>query len=141
MVRASLTKPYAVRVLLEHALTGAEYSHWHTDILGGGGDPCQRSSSSLFSKTDGNPLFIEELTRSLARKRLPWCRHPTGYILTRPATRALDVPTTVQGVLLARIDRLPERFESRSCRSAAVVGRAFQLCAAGLRCSRIVATP
>ena len=48
---------------------------------------------------------------------------PTGYILTRPL-QSLDVPTTVQGVLLARIDRLPEDLK-QVLQTAAVVGRVF----------------
>ena len=60
-------------------------------------------------KAQGNPLFIEELSQAVAL-------HGTGF----------DLPDTVQGVLMSRIDSLP-----RSCRNAlqtaAVLGRDFRL--------------
>ena len=39
---------------------------------------------------------------------------------------ALDIPETLQGLLLARIDRLPEEAR-RLLRVAAVIGRQFSL--------------
>jgi class 3 adenylate cyclase len=60
-------------------------------------------------KAQGNPLFIEELSQAVAD-------HGTRF----------DLPDTVQGVLMSRIDSLP-----RSCRNAlqtaAVLGRDFRL--------------
>ena len=50
-------------------------------------------------------------------------RTPAGYVLTRPV-ETLEVPTTVQGVLLARIDRLPEEVKE-VLQVAAVIGRVF----------------
>jgi tetratricopeptide (TPR) repeat protein len=50
-------------------------------------------------------------------------RTPAGYVLTRPV-ETLEVPTTVQGVLLARIDRLPEDVKE-VLQVAAVIGRVF----------------
>jgi predicted ATPase len=60
--------------------------------------------------TDGNPFFVEELTRSLLENS-DLVPTSTGYIVRRPLT-TLDLPTTVQGVLLARIDRLPDALKA-----------------------------
>ncbi len=62
----------------------------------------------ILSKAEGNPFFLEELTRSL---------------LERPD---VSVPDTIQGVLMARIDRLPEDHK-RLLQTASVLGREFPL--------------
>jgi len=62
----------------------------------------------ILSKAEGNPFFLEELTRSLVE-------HPD-----------LAVPDTIQGVLMARIDRLPEDHK-RLLQSASILGREFSL--------------
>jgi tetratricopeptide (TPR) repeat protein len=120
MVRASLTKPYATRVPLE-PLSPAQSTAMAQDILGVEAIPAE-IEQLIISKTDGNPLFIEELTRSLLESGT-LVQALTGYVLTRPL-QSLDVPTTVQGVLLARIDRLPEDLK-QVLQMAAVVGRVF----------------
>ncbi|HKI01918.1 MAG TPA: adenylate/guanylate cyclase domain-containing protein [Thermoanaerobaculia bacterium] len=60
----------------------------------------------VLGKADGNPFFLEELARSL---------------LERPGT---SVPDTIQGVLMARVDRLPEDHK-RLLQTASVLGREF----------------
>jgi predicted ATPase len=49
----------------------------------------------IVSKTDGNPLFIEKLTRSLL-ERGAMARTPDGYVVTTPVS-TLDPPATLQG--------------------------------------------
>ncbi|HYG63186.1 MAG TPA: AAA family ATPase, partial [Thermoanaerobaculia bacterium] len=66
----------------------------------------EESLSAILDKAEGNPFFLEELTRSL---------------LERPD---VSVPDTVQGVILARIDRLPEE-QKRLLQTASVLGREF----------------
>jgi class 3 adenylate cyclase len=63
---------------------------------------------TILSKAEGNPFFLEELARSL---------------LEQPD---ISVPDTIQGVLMARIDRLPEEHK-RLLQTAAVLGREFSL--------------
>src|SRR5919198_5164850 len=63
MVRAILSKSYAERVALEHL--SAEQSHaMIADLLGTATIPLELERL-IATQTDGNPLFIEELTRSL----------------------------------------------------------------------------
>jgi class 3 adenylate cyclase/tetratricopeptide (TPR) repeat protein len=65
-------------------------------------------ASVVLRKAEGNPFFLEELTRSF---------------LERPD---VSVPDTIQGVLMARIDRLPEEHK-RLLQTASVVGRELPL--------------
>jgi class 3 adenylate cyclase/tetratricopeptide (TPR) repeat protein len=73
-------------------------------------------------RTKGNPFFIEEVVQSLVESG-----HLTGprgaYRLTT-AVEALNVPASVQAVLAARIDRLPER-EKQVLQTASVIGKTF----------------
>ncbi len=65
----------------------------------------------VLEKAEGNPLFLEELARSLAGSE----------DVAGPA-----IPDTVQGVLMARIDHLPEA-QKELLRTASVLGRSFPL--------------
>jgi len=76
----------------------------------------------LIDRTGGNPFFIEEVVRGLVEDGL-LAGEPGAYRLTRALAEA-RVPATVQAVLAARIDRLPER-DKRVLQTAAVIGRTF----------------
>jgi hypothetical protein len=65
---------------------------------------------------------VEELTRALVESGA-LVREPAGYRL-RAAPAALNMPATVQGVLLARIDRLPAALKT-VLQAASVIGRVF----------------
>jgi class 3 adenylate cyclase/tetratricopeptide (TPR) repeat protein len=86
-----------------------------------GSDPSLRPLHDLLvRRTDGNPLFLEESVRALAETEV-LTGAPGAYGLGRALT-AIQVPSTVQAVLAARIDRLsPEAKHLLQC--AAVVGR------------------
>jgi predicted ATPase/class 3 adenylate cyclase len=73
----------------------------------------------LAQRTDGNPFFIEETVLALRETRALE-GEPGGDHLAR-AVEALRVPATVQAVLAARIDRLPEDLK-RLLQCAAVIG-------------------
>jgi adenylate cyclase len=71
----------------------------------------------------GNPFFIEEIVQSLVETgALEGVRG--AYRLVRPAT-ALAVPATVQALLAARIDRLPESAKAL-LQQASVIGKTFE---------------
>ena len=77
---------------------------------------------SILEKTEGNPFFVEEIIRALidegviVRQNGKW--RATAKLLS------LDVPDTVQGVILARIDRLPPQPRGL-LQKASVIGRTF----------------
>jgi class 3 adenylate cyclase/tetratricopeptide (TPR) repeat protein len=66
----------------------------------------------ILDKAEGNPFFLEELARAV------------GAHGDRPTE--MPVPDTVQGVLMARIDRLPAG-PRRVLQTASVLGREFSL--------------
>jgi class 3 adenylate cyclase/tetratricopeptide (TPR) repeat protein len=73
----------------------------------------------LVSRTEGNPLFLEETVRTLIESKV-LVGEAGGYkvsILAEP----IDIPPSVQAVLAARIDRLMPA-EKHVLQSAAVVG-------------------
>jgi predicted ATPase len=120
MVRAMLAKPYAARVRLER-LTQAQSQAMVQDIVGTTALPTE-FEQFITTRTDGNPLFVEELTRALVESGA-LVREPAGYRL-RAAPTALNMPATVQSVLLARIDRLPAALKT-VLQAASVMGRVF----------------
>ena len=79
----------------------------------------------IIGKAEGNPFFVEEVIRSLI-ERGALVREDGGSRWR--ATSLIDsmtVPDTLQGVLMARLDRLPAETR-RVAQEAAVIGRIFQ---------------
>jgi adenylate cyclase len=101
-------RPEALREMLE-------------DLLGR--DPSVAGlAGAIHGRTRGNPFFTEEVVQSLVESGdLVGARG--RYRLAAPV-EALEVPSTVQSVLAARIDRLPER-EKQVLQTAAVIGKEF----------------
>jgi class 3 adenylate cyclase/tetratricopeptide (TPR) repeat protein len=120
MVRAILHKPCASRVPLER-LSPAQSTELVQELLGTMTIPPELEEF-VVDRTDGNPFFIEELTLSL-RESGDLRPASGGYVLERPVA-ALGLPTTVQGVLLARIDRLDDDLK-QILQLASVIGRRF----------------
>ena len=77
---------------------------------------------SILSRAEGNPFFLEEIVRRLIDERL--VERLGERRLVRDDVVELEIPETVQGVILARIDLLPPS-ERRALQEAAVVGRVF----------------
>ncbi len=86
-------------------------------------DPMPKAMEHLLlNRAEGNPLFLEEVIRSLIEEEVIQ-RKEDRWEITRPATD-VDIPNTLQGVLTARIDRLDEDVK-RVLQVAAVIGRVF----------------
>ncbi len=75
----------------------------------------------ILSKTDGIPLFLEELTKSMVESEM-LVDHGDHYELSAPLA-SLGVPSTIQDSLTARLDRLPEA--KNVAQLAATIGREF----------------
>jgi class 3 adenylate cyclase/tetratricopeptide (TPR) repeat protein len=72
------------------------------------------------ARAHGNPLFVEEMVRSLVERGV--LRGERGaYVLAAPVEE-ITLPETVQAVLASRIDRLADR-DKDVLQAAAVVGR------------------
>ena len=76
----------------------------------------------ILEKAEGNPFFVEEVIRMLI-DRGAIVRDGDRWIATAKAAD-VEIPDTLQGLLLARIDRLPAE-SKRTLRVAAVIGRQF----------------
>ena len=77
--------------------------------------------AEIVRKTDGIPLFVEELTKTVLQSGLLEDT-PSGYRLTGPLPR-LAIPATLQDSLMARLDRLAPAKEVAQV--GAVIGREF----------------
>jgi len=92
-----------------------------SDLLGG-----DLSVGTLFDligeRTGGNPFFIEEVVHSLATAG-SLAGQPGAYRLSMPL-ETLAIPTTVQSLLAARVDRLGEHVKD-VLQTAAVIGKQF----------------
>lgn len=77
----------------------------------------------ILSKSEGNPFFLEELLRSLIETGMVILE--SGSITVSDKIQDLQVPDTLQGVIAARIDRLPAE-SKQTLQNAAVIGRIFQ---------------
>ena len=103
-----LDKSYSAQIALHHLTSQDGLTIIHSALHGEKlSDEVERM---IIDKAEGNPFFLEELTRS---------------IVERDNLQAdTIVPDTIQGVLAARIDRLPEN-PKRLLQTASVLGREF----------------
>lgn len=90
-------------------------------LLGG---PPPREILPLLNRTQGNPFFIEELVRALVRDRLLVQDESSGaWQLTQPIEK-IELPRSIEGLLIARLDRLDEP-RQELVQVASVIGRRF----------------
>ena len=76
----------------------------------------------ILAKAEGNPFFVEEVIRMLMDRGA--IKHEGDRWIATKAVSAIEIPDTLQGLLLARIDRLPNE-SKRTLRVASVIGRQF----------------
>jgi class 3 adenylate cyclase/tetratricopeptide (TPR) repeat protein len=90
-----------------------------------GDDPSLAALNQLLiQRTESNPFFLEESVRTLVEAGA-LVGTPGAYLLAH-ALPTMQVPATVQAVLVARIDRLPPE-EKRLLQTAAVIGMEIPL--------------
>ncbi|HEX9013285.1 MAG TPA: adenylate/guanylate cyclase domain-containing protein, partial [Anaerolineaceae bacterium] len=81
-------------------------------------------SLRILQNAAGNPFYLEETVRMLVDDRVIY-RQGERWVLSPEADiHRLDVPSTLQGVILARYDRLSE-LDRRALQVASVIGRDF----------------
>lgn len=76
-------------------------------------------------QAEGNPLYVEEIIRSLIDDGIVRREESTGRWRAAADTSRLQLPDTIGGLILARLDRLDER-SKQVLRHAAVIGRSFR---------------
>jgi class 3 adenylate cyclase len=83
--------------------------------------------SLILKKAEGNPFFVEEVIRMLIDRGAIY-KQGTSWAAGKEIS-AIEIPDNLQGLLLARIDRLPDDVK-RTLRVAsviAVIGRQFSV--------------
>lgn len=73
---------------------------------------------------EGNPFYIEEFVRMLIEKEALVLQDGRWRLTSPLALQTLEIPTTLRGLMLARVDRLPEDLQA-VLRTAAVIGVQF----------------
>ena len=75
----------------------------------------------VLAKAQGNPFFLEEIVQTLAEQDVAGQVDASGVTGRSPCPLTIQLPSTVQEVLAARIDCLPPE-EKRLLQTAAVIG-------------------
>ena len=78
--------------------------------------------TAILTRWEGNPFFVEEVVRMLIG-RGAIVRDGNRW-LANETINSIEIPDTLHGLLLARIDQLPDQAK-RSLRVASVIGRQF----------------
>ncbi|NVK40066.1 MAG: AAA family ATPase [Oceanospirillaceae bacterium] len=103
------------------SLTQAEAGDMLTRLLGD--DPSLDPLKPLLTtQTEGNPFFLEELVKTLAEEGV--IAGSAGHFRLERTPERWQIPTTVRGVLTARIDRLAAD-EKALLQILAVIGKEF----------------
>ena len=87
-----------------------------------GGEVAPELRDLILARAAGNPLFMEEFTRTLIENGTIK-KQDSQYVLSQKISD-LQVPDTVQGIIAARMDRLEENLK-RTMQVASVIGRDF----------------
>jgi predicted ATPase len=119
------TPPFGSRSF-STTLTLRSFSEAETLAMAGhilGIAPCPTAlQTALMDKAEGVPLFIEEVTKTLLD--LGGLRREEGAYRLVKDLREVSVPETIQGLMMARLDRLGDDGK-RTVQLASVIGRQF----------------
>ena len=104
-----------------HALSRADALTMAGSVLGSADFP-RELGEALTAKAEGVPLYVEEVAKTLLDVGV-LRRENGGYRLVRRLDEA-GIPDTIQGIIMARLDRLGEDGK-RTVQLASVIGRQF----------------
>jgi ABC-type oligopeptide transport system substrate-binding subunit/class 3 adenylate cyclase len=82
----------------------------------------ERTRRLILERAEGNPFYLEEIIRNLIEQGA--LVHEGDHWRTATEIVSVEIPDTVQGVLLARIDRLDADLR-RTLQLASVIGKTF----------------
>ena len=91
------------------------------DLLGSDLTPDVRDL--IVERSEGNPLYVEEIVRMLIDDGVLRATQASRWEVARPVAD-VEVPRSIQGLIAARLDGLPDD-EKTFLQDAAVVGRVF----------------
>ena len=123
--RIGYTPPFGSRsfstMLTLHSFSETETLTMAGQVLGTAQFPAELQTA-LMAKAEGVPLFIEEVTKTLLDLGVLQ-REDGGYRLVK-SLGEVHVPDTIQGIIMARLDRLGDDGK-RTVQLASVIGRQF----------------
>jgi class 3 adenylate cyclase/tetratricopeptide (TPR) repeat protein len=123
--RVGYTPPFGSRsfytTLTLHTLSEAESLAMAGRVLGTDQFP-DELKVALMDKAEGVPLFVEEVAKTLLD--LGVLRRENGGLRMVKGMGDVSVPDTIQGIIMARLDRLGEDGK-RTVQLASVIGRQF----------------
>jgi len=115
---------YHIRLDLK-PLTPARTRELIQHLLRNMGEIPERLIEQLVLAAEGNPFYVEEITKTLLEEGYIVSENENNnWRLARPLPEILPTPPTVEGLLQARLDRLPAT-ERAILERAAIVGRNF----------------
>jgi class 3 adenylate cyclase/tetratricopeptide (TPR) repeat protein len=102
-------------------LSTAEGAAMLDDLLSG---PIQAElKQTIVERSEGNPLYVEEIVRKLIDDGVLRATEASRWEVAKPIA-GIELPRSVQGLIAARLDGLPDD-EKQVLQDAAVVGRVF----------------
>ncbi len=115
--------PHRLTNLQIQLLTAEQSSEFIDHLVGSETLPAE-TRDLIISKAEGNPYYIQELIRGLvAEGALVRDPESGAWSMTRTVA-SLDLPDSLQGVMMARIDRLSSE-ERQALQVASVIGSTF----------------
>lgn len=79
---------------------------------------------TILTRAEGNPFYVEEFVRMLIEQALVELHNERWHAVSTVALGTLEFPTSLRGLMMARIDRLPENLR-HLIQDAAVIGLQF----------------
>jgi class 3 adenylate cyclase/tetratricopeptide (TPR) repeat protein len=104
-------------------LSSAESNHLIDNLLKTDNLP-RNVRKAVMSVAEGNPLFLEEVIRTLVDTQVIVRGADGGWHVTGPGDLRLQIPDSIHSVIMARVDRLKESAR-QTLKTASVIGRAF----------------
>jgi adenylate cyclase len=120
--RPPLVTRAAQSVIRVSPLSAEETRALVAGLFGASGDILDQLQQFIASRAGGNPFFAEEIVRGLVDKGV-LVREGERWACTATC-EAVDVPPTLHGLLLSRVDRLPPATRAL-LQEAAVLGAVF----------------
>jgi class 3 adenylate cyclase len=112
-------RSYLSEITVNH-LSHAQVAQIITGMTDGTAFPAE-VLAQIIEKTDGVPLFVEELTKAILESG--YLKETHGHYAVAGALSSLAIPATLQDSLMARLDRLVSA--KGMAQLAAVIGRQF----------------
>lgn len=113
-----------VHLFLELEPLSPEHSRMLLGHLVNLNDLPEQLVNTILTRSEGNPFYIEEFMRMLIEKEMLRLENGQWQVTSATELQTLGPSPTLRGLMMARVDRLPERLRY-VLRDAAVIGLQF----------------